>query len=221
MDKVYTAWFKVDDEDRYLYLPEREIESWKDMEGFEIEETPCFCLEEAELKPEHDVMLKMMKIIRRRSLQEIKKSEADEHGYKLLRASVRYYSISRKERDKAWLIKKATPYSINMDLKAVKALILNDLKEYYNSVMHIEVYNGIGVLLTTPEKKMKWHKEKKMRASDRTEKRGAEYVQYGYLDELDKYGIPYTSDVIFDIEEISYNYGAGYYEVAYWATAPI
>ena len=221
MDRVYRAWFKLHGRDSYFFVHEADFDDWKDTEGISLEEQPCYCLEKAELKPEHEVMIKMMRIIKRRSLQEIKKSEADEHGYRLLRASVRYYGNDRKEKDKAWLVRKATPYSIRMDLKAVTEIIKEDLKDYYNGVMHIETHNSIGMLLTTPALKMKWHKEKEMKASDRTERAGAEWVKMGYLDRLDKYGIPYDADVVFDIEEITYNFGAGYYEVAYWATAPI
>ena len=48
MDKVYTAWFSINGEDRYIYIPESEVKYWEGLEGFDIRDESCICLEKEE-----------------------------------------------------------------------------------------------------------------------------------------------------------------------------
>ena len=133
----------------YVYAPEQ---YWN---FEECEEETLYVFKEDELSSSNKMYLNALRIIKDRSRQQIEKSKADEHGYRFLRANIRNY---KKTNYNAWLIKKETPYSVNMGVKLVNFLIVQDLYEYYNYVFdqsdHDKVHPG-GYWI--PENIMEWH----------------------------------------------------------------
>lgn len=188
MDKVYTAWFSINGEDRYIYIPDSEVKYWEGMEGFDIRDESCICLEKEEVTPDQKIMVKMMDIIRRRSLQAIKKSKADEHGYRLLRANKRKREPNWKE---SWIIKKETPYSVEMSADVAYKLIEDDFYNFYNFVKKYSMSKLMNLMI----------------GRDRNE------IEE-YLKKRDLLGKP----LVLDIVGIEANYGKGVYEVTYWAS---
>lgn len=187
MDKVYTAWFSINGEDRYIYIPESEVKYWEGLEGFDIRDESCICLEKEEVTPEQKIMVKMVDIIRRRSLQEIKKSKADEHGYRLLRANKRKREPNWKE---SWIIKKETPYSVEMSVEVAYKLIEDDFYNFYNFVKKYPMRTFANVIFGREKEEIE-----------------------DYLRKRDILGKP----LVLDIVGIEANYGKGMYEVTYWA----
>lgn len=153
---------------------------------------------------------KALRIVRDRALQEIEKSEADEHGYRFLRADKRSFNYAQKEL-KAWLITKSTPYSIKMSPDDALAIIENDLHDFYNFRDLPTYEEGL-----TP---MKLSSEELLRLRKMYFEEG--YDPEGQLPETE-YFINFIFEnngtVIFDISKLSGNLSSGCYEVTYWAT---
>lgn len=193
-------------DETYVYVPDN---YWDD----HCEPETFYVLSEEELKPEQEIMIKMINIIRRRALQEIKKSEADEHGYRFLDAEVRKYD----GREKAFLIKKATPYSTKMDLKAVKYLIVSDIEEFYNGVLG---YNEkkIGQFGNVTAKDILGYAKHEKKFYDDVNPES----DYGvFFEHMKSRNIEIGDPLVVDIKNIHANLGSGYYEVSYWATGII
>lgn len=188
-----------DGDDEYVYAPEK---YWK-MEQCEPE--VLYVFKEDELQPGGKMYLNALRIIGDRARQQVEKSKADEHGYRLLRATKKNYEKDHK----AWYIRKETPYSIKMDdTKLAYFKITQDLYDYYNYVFdqsdHDRVYSG-GYW--TPDNIIRWYEN--------------EASPDHFIRHLESRNIEVGEAVIFEIGEISLNYGTGKYEISYWATDPI
>ena len=188
----------------YVYAPEK---YWN---FEECEPETYYVFKEGELDEHGKMYLNMLRIVQDRALQQVEKSRVDEHGYRLIRAQKKKHAGNRE----AWLIKKATPYSIKIDLKSAGALISKDIVDYYHGIYEeLKHWHGIydGELLD-------WY-----RYGWLTYKRDFEHNQAakcGFLDRLDALGID-DGKMVLEITEISGNIGTGTYEVTYWANDQI
>lgn len=180
MEEVRLLYLK-DDEENAVYVTEKFWDSSCEPETY-------YVFREDELDPQGKLYLNMLRIIKDRSLQQIDKSKADEHGYRLLRANKRKREKNWKE---AWIIKKETPYSVEMDAEVAYKLIESDLFNFYHYVKKYPMSKFVNVLF------------------------GAEREEIEeYLRNRDILG----KTLILDIVGIEGNYGKGVYEVTYWAT---
>lgn len=78
---------------------------------------------------EYHGLQKALRIVRDRAMQQIDKARADEHGYTLLRAERRRYSLSSS--DEVWQVTKRTPYSLHIPIESVSELIKRDIEAFY------------------------------------------------------------------------------------------
>lgn len=78
---------------------------------------------------EYHGLQKALRIVRDRAVQQVEKSETDEHGYQLLRAEYRPYQGTSYE---AWLVTRRTPYSVHMGVSEVSEVISRDLDDFYD-----------------------------------------------------------------------------------------
>lgn len=192
------------DKNNFFYIPR---EFWDQVKENELMPEVLYVFREDELDPQGKMYLNMLRIVQDRSLQQVEKSKADEHGYRLIRAQKKKHAGNRE----AWLIKKATPYSIKMDLRSAGMLISKDIVDYYHGIYEeLKHWRGVyeGDLLD-------WY-----RYGWLTYKRDFEHnkaAECGFLDRLDVLGID-DGKMVFEIAEISGNIGTGTYEVAYWAS---
>lgn len=157
-----------------------------------------------------------LRIVRDRSLQQIEKSTADEHGYKFLRADLRIYEY--KNRRKAWNITKSTPYSIEMGADCVKSMIISDFAEFYNyKNREFRKEGELGVerrKLTSRE--FVQARENFFDESSKKSEFLLENNDFGR--EVFQFFSKYEGKFIFEISRLSANYSAGVFEVSYWAT---
>lgn len=198
-----------DERDQYVYAPER---FWH-LEKCEPE--TLYVFKEDELDPQGKLYLNMLRIIKDRSLQQIDKSKADEHGYRTLDV------VEKKE---FFIIRKATPYSIKMDIGVVAALIKSDLEEYYNGIfdnVRYTVNNGMRIFETEVmfrdiEQMNKYRRESLERKKEEGYPKEGAFLKY-----IDEKGIELGAPLVEGIEKIHANIGNGYYEVIYKATGII
>ncbi len=165
---------------------------------------------------EYNGYQKALRIVKDRSLQQIDKSQADKHGYRLLRADKRVYD--RKNGKYAYQITKSTPYSIKMDPQVVKNVIQEDLTLHYN-------YVGIRTYVDTRVEKQ----EKRITISKYcdgiVQKDDPQYESRDFYSSNDEEGRAiyqvfkeYDNVFIFEISTLSTNIAQGVYEITYWAT---
>lgn len=81
---------------------------------------------------EYHGLLKTLRVVRDRALQQVDKSKTDEHGYLLMRAERRVY---RGTGYLAWLITKRTPYSCHMAAQDALNIITRDLHDFYHTIL--------------------------------------------------------------------------------------
>ena len=165
---------------------------------------------------EYNGYQKALRIIKDRSLQQIDKSQADKHGYRLMRAEKRVYG--RKNGKPAYLITKSTPYSIKMDPQVVKNEILDDLKQHYNFI-------GTRTYTDT-----RWGQDKKKITLSKycdgiEQKDDPTYANRDFYSSNDDEGRAiyqifqkYNNVFIFEFSKLSSNPAQGVYEITYWAT---
>ena len=147
-------------------------------------------------------LLKAEEIVRRRACQQVKKSEADEHGYKFLSAEKAY---SKKKKGYEWKITKLTPYSIDIGIKEVKGIVLNDLIAFYNFYYEDTTFVDDLLKLKTDE--------------ERVAKIEGELASY-YHDGLTRaynWLQAHGDRIIYELSRIRYNYQLGLFEITYWA----
>ncbi len=156
-----------------------------------------------------------LRIIKDRSLQQIDKSQADKHGYRLMRGEKRNYGKKGKQ---AYLITKSTPYSIKMDPQVVKDEILDDLRQYYSFIdnrTYIDTRCNQKRKRITPSKYCDGIEQK-------DDPQWADRDFYGSNDDEGRaiYQIfqEYNDVFIFEISKLSSNQAQGVYEITYWAT---
>lgn len=171
---------------------------------------------------EYNGLKNALRIVRERAIQQIDRSKADIHGYRLLRAE--YEQIRTVREDVfAWRISKSTPYSAKMDVHTAKLQILQDLKEFYNFVRDEDI-SYVD------------ERENFTRLSFEMLCRGIPSYQ-GWVNSDRKRDFIVNNDscgrtllklfnkhdgvVAFNIHRLSYNYSSGVYEVTYWASEPI
>ena len=159
---------------------------------------------------------KAVRIVRDRAKQQIDKAKADENGYTLLRAEKRKYG---HDREKAWLITKSTPYSINMDLSEASAMIAGDLSEFYGFIKIPEWKRSGEDMLSRMDAilsvKDMLNLNEKYKNGDRSMMKNEKLLFY--IEWLDGY----QWKIIFDVTRIAQNHASGCYEVSYWALSPV
>ena len=154
-----------------------------------------------------------LKIIRDKSLTQISKAEADEHGYSLLSADFKKYNPSFNEM--AWLMVYRTPYSAKMPFETVQMLVTRDLVNHYNYVhkhtkeeFNLSTTDGIYFQELVIEGKDVINTAKIIRegrsASNNKEKAEKEYLNR------------YSDYVCFDLHSIRKDYGNGVYQIKVW-----
>jgi len=166
-------------------------------------------------KEEYNGFQNALRIIRERALQQIEKSQADEHGYRLLRADFRKYE---HETGKAWLVTKSTPYSSKMGVEQAKFMIAQDLKSFYeyDEDISYEIEGAELRYMLTAKDICAAIEQVKIKPIQQHE---------GYLLENSSKGKTlyevfkrHDCRFGFEISKISINYSSGTYEVSYWAT---
>lgn len=188
----------------YVYAPEQ---YWH---FEECEPETCYVFKEDELDEHGKLYLNMLRIVQDRALQQVEKSKADEHGYRLIRAQKKEHFSNHT----AWLIKKATPYSIKMDLKSAGVLISKDIVDYYHGIYEeLQHWQGLYAV-----KLLDWYKHGWL--TYKRDVKNNEAAECGFLDRLDVLGID-DGKMVLEITEISGNIGTGTYEVTYWANDQI
>lgn len=83
---------------------------------------------------EYHGLLKAVRIVRERALQQIDKAKADEHGYTLLRASRKPFKVKQGGVEKhidSWRVTLSSPYSIKMPLSVASTMLRRDLTDFY------------------------------------------------------------------------------------------
>lgn len=160
---------------------------------------------------------KAVRIVRDRAIQQIDKSQADEHGYRLLRADLRQYS--REQNNKGWLITRSTPYSVKMGLEDAYAMILFDLREYYGyrDIPKIEAHAGSLSKYVDFDADEILDYYKRFYVDKDTRRNISNQEMLRKLDFMDSCDGKFA----FEINRIASNASAGVYEVSYWATALI
>lgn len=158
---------------------------------------------------EYNGLLNAVRIVRDRAKQAVKKSQTDEHGYKLLRADRKPFD---RDTGDAWLITKQTPYSVDLSPSEVLFMLKADLWEFYG--YSEEVYEHDGFRYFIPPKDYIRASEDYVLRSERPFL--AENSEKGEL--LKEIFERNQGNVSFFIARVGANYGAGVYEVSYWAT---
>ncbi len=166
---------------------------------------------------EYHGLLNALRIIRDRSLQQIDKSKADEHGYTLKYADMRIYDRIYPEY-KACYVTKTTPVSMNTDLLTAKFLIEHDLKEYYNYI-DLPVFDVTDISGVNSKKLTKHDLLIAVKQSSDESYNSGFYVEnsdYGY--QVKRFMDSIEGPFIFETSKITGNIGQGVYDVSYWAT---
>lgn len=158
-----------------------------------------------------------LRILHDRSLQSIDKSQADGAGYTLVRADQRVFA---KERSTlmAWYVQKKTPYSLKMPLDAVVNLVNRDLRQYYNlrplpKAKYKTEYDVIEVACEVEKSGMRPYAFFEKYYKGTLDEKEYEKI-FRWLDEVD-------GKAVLRLDQVKANYGAGVYEIGYWATAII
>lgn len=152
-----------------------------------------------------------LRILHDRALQEIDKSKADEHGYRLLRGDNR--AIKGHSDHYLWLVTKATPHSLQIPPATAKFLIQQDLMHFYNM------------------RELKYHVTDKVLVTYSLSDIANAVKQWGNIDEknyllknnedgerlLDEFR-SCNGQIILKLDKIAANQSEGVYEVTYWAT---
>ena len=186
-------------------------EKLKEAEGREFEVPDGMVLISQE---EYNGYENAIRINRDKSLQQIDKSKADEHGYRLMLAEPRQYQKSVT----AWYIKKSTPRSIKIPINEAAFLIKRDLKDFYG-FRELPTYIDDSDAFfkhnstLTPKELLRLHERHIVKGEEPPEG-GSNKVFYDFL-------AANHGKVAFEVDRISGNQGSGCYEVAYWATEPI
>lgn len=155
---------------------------------------------------------KAVRIVRDRAVQQVDKAKADEHGYTLLRADKRKYE---RNKGKAWLITRSTPYSIKIGLDEAFSMIERDLKEFYGlrELLVLSAENDGCVRRLSTRDLLSYYEGYFQNNNDTSDIGNKDILKS--LEWMRK-----TNGVIaFEISRIAKNAATGCYEVSYWATA--
>lgn len=203
--------------ERYLELcsAQAEIENLKSQETVKV------------TQDDYNGLANALRIVRDRALQQIDKSKADDHGYRLLRGDYRSYD---KGKYKAWLITKSTPYSIKIPFKKAYSIMAKDLKDFYGYVGKIKVSYIPSHSVYGTEETSVLSSTDLIKISDEMADESYSGNQEGfYLDNSPKGHAVYDyfkkhgigQEITFEISKVSANYAQGVYEITYWSTTQI
>ena len=170
-------------------------------------------------KEEFNGLSKLLRIVRKRALQQIERSTADKHGYTLRLCEEKAYDRSSHPVQMAYSVLKTTPYSLKIDLETACFMIMKDLKEFYNFIDLSSVST-----ISYPQKTTITVNDflSAIRQKEDSNFSDDYYIvdsDYGYL--LKEYVDQLPNAVSFEIIKIGSNIGQGVYEVSYWSTNPI
>lgn len=168
---------------------------------------------------EYNGLLVALDMVRRRALQQVDKSKADEHGYLLLRADKKLHKEYKK---KCWLVTKTTPYSIKIPPEQAQKLIEKDLRDFYGLVFPKKFnypYKGNNHIAKVGENLLFNNLLRTILNSDLDEQyehrdNWAETISLAY--QVREYLRSIDFRFSFDICKLSCNYAQGRYEVSYW-----
>ena len=148
-------------------------------------------------------LLKAEEIVRRRACQQVKKSEVDEHGYKFLGAEKAYCKTQKTYK---WKISKLTPYSTEIKLSDVSALIANDFRAFYHLADEKDIPYMADLL------KCDDYEDRLVKVNESVVRPVREAMEraYFWLEEN-------NDKITYEICRIRFNYQLGLYEVTYWA----
>ncbi len=167
-------------------------------------------------KQTYNGFLKMLRILRDRSLQSIDRAKADQHGYTIKNAI--YRCIDRNYPDlKACFITKTTPISLKIDAETAKEMIWHDFLDFYNYIDLSRV--------ATPS----FPKQEKIETLDilrgLDQQKDEAYKDFDFFVSNDDYGRKIKELIdgtkrafVFEITGLHGNIGLGVYEVNYLAT---
>ncbi len=170
-------------------------------------------------KEEYHGLSKLLRIVRKRSLQQIERSTADKHGYTLRLCDEKVYDRSSHPVQMAYAVLKSTPYSLKMDLETAFFMIMKDLKEFY-SFIDLSAVSTISYpqKVSIPVNDF-LHAIRQKEDSNYTDDYYIVDSDYGYI--LKEYVDQLPNAVSFEIIKIGSNIGQGVYEVSYWCTNPV
>lgn len=165
---------------------------------------------------------KAVRVVRDRALQQIEKGKADKHGYTLLRADKKKHKAYNGE---YWLVTKTTPYSINIPVDEVQALIKKDLIDFYGywTTRKFEYpykeemcsrYVSESFLLTTLLQHMQSSLNGSLDELYESRDNWNENISLAY--HVREYLRDSKFRFSFDMCKLSCNYAQGKYEVSYW-----
>ena len=168
---------------------------------------------------EYNGLLVALDMVRRRALQQVDTSKADEHSYLLLRADKKLYNEYKK---KCWLVTKTTPYSIKIPPEQAQKLIEKDLRDFYGFVFPKKFkypYKGQNGIIKVSEHYLfdkLWDKIMDKDLDEMYENRDNwnEIISQAY--QVREYLRSIDFRFSFDICKLSCNYAQGRYEVSYW-----
>lgn len=164
---------------------------------------------------EFNGFLNTLNIVNHRALQEIDKSETDQHGFRLLRADKRYY---RKGKGSLVLIAKETPFSVKLSLGEVKFLIEKELREIYKWVDMIDLADYSDEMLNSREISFEEITKAVKGWSEHEKDKNKFLVQNNAKGKALYKAFCENNEFIVEVDRITPNYGKGLYEVSYWAT---
>lgn len=176
---------------------------------------------------DYNGLVNALRIVRDRALQQIDKSKADEHGYRLLRGDYRSYN---KDKYKAWLITKSTPYSIKIPFKEAYSIMEQDLKNFYGYIGKIKVSYVPSYSTLGREETSVLSSADLIKICEEMADENYSGNQEGfYLDNSPKGHAVYDyfkengigQEITFEITKVSANYAQGVYEISYWSTTQI
>ncbi len=167
-------------------------------------------------KQTYNGFLKMLRILRDRSLQSIDRAKADQHGYTIKNAI--YRSIDRDYPDlKACFITKTTPISLKIDAETANEMIRHDFFDFYN---YVDIYK---VSTSSFPKAGKIDALDILRGLE--QQKNEAYKDFDFFISNDEYGRKVKELIdgtkrpfVFEITGFHGNIGLGVYEVNYLAT---
>lgn len=170
------------------------------------------------MSEEYHGYLNALRIIRDRSLQQIDKAKADEHGYTLKYADLRAYDRWQHPELKGCFITKTTPVSLNIDLGTATFLIEKDLREFYGMI-DLPVFTLVDDSLFNIKKMTPYDLLIALNQKYDTSYSHDFYVENSdYGQQVKAFLDSIQGHFIFETVKISGNIGQGVYEVSYWAT---
>ena len=147
---------------------------------------------------EYHGLQKVLRIMKERGLQQIKKSDFDENGYQMLKASIVNYPGTKI---KVYLIEKRVAYSIDIPINEKTIMITQDLRNLYN----LPDWRNLQINKTEFLRDLEDYKNKK----------NMDLINNESLELIKKY----KGRINLGIKDVRWNYAQGMFEISYHATA--